>query len=542
MKGYLMSFYMWGRKVFLGYFRYGSVLKGAALIGSVCLILLGSVHRGWAKPQDVPGIVQSLIAHGERFYDQGQFKEAMDDFSRVLILDPFHQKAKAYLMKMNVNHVEGDIQYKVDLVHFQDLMSRYEQLRERLVYMKQQYASFQTRLSSKGFVHPLINEDPFDEWARYLSKSDDEQSRFKISSSIEYPLKVVNEHLIHQRRRLEQQLGWIQERFVALRNLHTPYHALDDRRQIAWAQGDTNQQPIKSWDDDRVRVSSSFAKGRQEFVSSGLSTQNMPVYQEARQDRSLLKDDLMVLRNEMEAIKDTLIVRDAKVVSLTEQVVALSLEIQEKEQVLEKKMQQTIVLNNEMHEMKERFKLSQHMMQEKDGRVKELMDKLQDFQMAFSQQRSLLMQKAMSTHHEVQEFRDVLAIYQDKLQDTTKHVKEKAAHIHTLEDQLMLAQREIFTKDQDLQQTKKDLSSLQEQLYALQKRLSEFQDNVEQSSSIQQGEDFDMESLQTQLLEVHQFLMQRLMHLDDKDKDIAVGDIRAIDHILKSSQYSTGLK
>src|SRR3989338_2156910 len=102
------------------------------------IMLLGFPAPAWAEPsinQTQPQITESIVEHGILMYNKGNLPAAIDDFSQALLMEPSHKVAADYLMK--IGRIDSlDLDTKISLLAFRDLMAQAENQKQKIKYYK----------------------------------------------------------------------------------------------------------------------------------------------------------------------------------------------------------------------------------------------------------------------------------------------------------------------------------------------------------------------------------------------------------------------
>ncbi|MDO8580688.1 MAG: hypothetical protein Q7S13_04340 [Candidatus Omnitrophota bacterium] len=160
---------------------------------------------------DEEALVRSFLQRGQQAAIEQDLEQAIDDFSRVLLIDPRNQTAQTWLLK-TARQMDIPSELKINLLVFEDLANLNNDLVRKIRYFDEKNQWLTSELKARGASLENIEE-------QFPETMDVPEGRELVSGE-KGPLIVLNDFLSQEKERLEGQLSLGQE---TNRHLQTLY-------------------------------------------------------------------------------------------------------------------------------------------------------------------------------------------------------------------------------------------------------------------------------------------------------------------------------
>ena len=180
-----------------------------------------------------------------------------------------------------------------------------------------------------------------------------------------------------------------------------------------------------------------------------------------------LREELDVLKNQVNRLQSYVQEKDQKVVSLTKQLVDFALRLSEKEILLSQKIDDLDSLNERVIDLHSRLELGERLIEEKDKKVSSLEHFLQTASSQVVKQKAHIQEATIVKDQQMRQLNGFLAIYKDKLKWTQNLLVGKNNHAEALRQQMAVLQKEqqlgktmIRNKNQEIDSLKRTVDRL----------------------------------------------------------------------------------
>lgn len=413
-----------------------------------------------------PQIIQAFLRQGKTLSDQSNPNEAIDNFGRALLLDPWNQSALENLTLMSAReHLPAA--KKAQIFHVEAIRKFMENLKSKIDYFAARRDGLKDQLIQGGHTQSFLEASLADVknqfWSPRENMPDDQTSQD--------PLSAVVISLDIEKKWLTNELGYIQKQYEWLRTLN----AQTRRRSLSVV-------PSQGVIQETSRISELTVEDRKpkiavESIPAKATTiaKESDAREKQDQDTILLQQKLEKVTKKLDDLQEHVREKDQKLVDLSKQIIGFALKLAENEMILTEKVNALTSLTKEYADLRSRLELGQKIIQEKDSQLQSLEETLSALQSETAvhekEFNGILALRAES----LTELGGILRIYQEKLGDTTQKMRQKDFDLSNLQEQLDSARMELFEKETALHKTKQQLTALRKELQHAQKRLLQSQ-------------------------------------------------------------------
>lgn len=233
-----------------------------------------------------------------------------------------------------------------------------------------------------------------------------------------------------------------------------------------------------------------------------------------------LSQELTALKSQVDTLEAYVREKDEKVVDLTKQLVDFALKLSEKEILLSKKIEELVLLNDELVDVRSRLELGQRIMQEKDTKIKEME---RSFGLLSSQViREEAAQKDILTVKEAEtaQLNGFLEIYKEMLKDSKQTILDKERESETLKEQLLILVKQQKLGEITIQNKDKEIESLKHMVNRFRERQSSAQKKVDPALSEMRDSFQHVLSLDEKLIMLEKILLSKNKMLQKANQDL----------------------
>lgn len=501
-------------------------MKTAAYTFSIfsLVVLLGAPNLSFAQDSS-DKIVNSFYEHGQKMLADGNYQEAINDFSRAFLLQPreekLHDALKGLARERNVPAAQ-----KMELILIEDLLDYTNKLQEKSEYFLYKRNVLGEELINKGFEAEYFQEE-MSQIGKEVSTQFDAESE-KIQERYakgEDPLKVIHALLKLENKRLQKEVDLFEKQYNRLREVNAQHGYIQG--ELAYmTQGEfAKQQKFYNQDGERV--------------PSPVTPQVKTTPETVSAEMTKMLDDATAKVDGMYTVLED---RDSKIDSLSQEVVELSLELTESRESEMNQTQEIDKLRNELVEFESKNLLTQRL----EKNFKNLKDKLKETEKKLkSKEREIvnldnkvkdLVAKSSEMEEQLKGRDEKIAEYQRELkavQQEAKNINRFKDEVAKLKDQLAKAEsyqdeawklryqvvkfkrkekkfdkmaRQVNEQKQVIQDQKKEIASKDKEIKAkdatikdLNKQLLDLESRFELSQKIISEKEVRIQALETEL-------------------------------------------
>lgn len=461
----------------------------AYLTTAITLItLLGGVRP--AAAQDTSDkIINSFYEHGQKMLDDGNYQEAINDFSRAFLLDPreekLHDALKSLSRESNVPAAQ-----KMELILIEDLLDYTAKLQEKSEYFLYKRNVLGEELIKKGFEAEYFQEEMAqisdDVRTQFDSESEKIQERYAKG---EDPLKVIHALLKLENKRLQKEVDLYERQYNRLREVNSQHGYIQG--ELAYmSQGEFAQQQ-KFYDQQGRRVPSP--------TPAPIQPETTP--QTVSGEMTKMLDEATAKVDNMYTVLED---RDSKIDQLSQEVVELSLELTETRETEKTQTEEIDKLRSELVEFESKNLLTQRL----EKNFKTLKDKLKETE-----------KKLKNKEREI-------ASLDTKVKDLVAKSADMEEQLKGRDEKIAEYQRELKTIQQEaknIDRFKEDVAKLKEQLAKAESYQDEAWKLRYQVVKFKQKEK-QFDKMERQVEEQKEVINQQKQELAAKDDEIKAKD------------------
>ncbi len=411
-------------------------------------------------------IIQAFLLQGKMLSDQSDPNGAIDNFGRVLLLDPWNQSALEKLIFMSEReHLPAA--KKAQIFRVEAIRKFMENLKSKIDYFAARRDGLKDQLIQGGHTQSFLEHNMADVknrfWSPRENMPDDHASQDPLSAVV-ISLNIEKEWLASELKYIQKQYEWLRTLNSQTRKGSFPVIPSQDIIQ------ETSR--ISEWtmENRKPRIAVESIPAKETTISK-----EPDAGEKQDQDIILLQQELGEVTKKLDDLQEHIREKDQKLVDLSKQIIGFSLKLAENEMILTEKVNALTSLTREYADLRSRLELGQKIIQEKDSHLQSLEESLSALQSetAVHEKESngiLALRDASLT-----ELEGILRIYQERLSDTTRKVHQKDFDLSGIQEQLDSARMELFEKETALHKTKQQLTALREELRHAQKRLLQSQ-------------------------------------------------------------------
>lgn len=498
------------------------------------VVLFSSNQITWAGNDK--NIIPSFIAHGKDAYQQGLLKDAVNDFSRVLLLEKDNLTAKDYLARLSTNNQLPRI-IALNLQAYAGLITFKQNALQRISHSEANIANLQTVLLQKGVSSNEINRE----------------------------LELVKNQTIEYRKPLE--MDWQDSGY----NETNPLTALIGTLQYEKEQLITRSEVVSAQHSKLVEIHRNIEQPS--FVSSikiatapvkktQIQTNQIEENADLNKEKQAIKTELFKeiafnaetiqdLKTKISDLKMTLSEKDQKILTMTQDLVSGSLRISEEEASSSEQEKLFDELNGELIDLQSRFELTQTIIKEKDAVIDDFRTKLAKTEIekkSLENKSGATVSLSAAHSEEIQLLNKFIEGYQQSLNNTNATLKEKLERIDYLNKKMTALYKKITERDYYLALQGDQIAMLQGELedmkeggfnksrlvrvlktkdlkiQALQNQVNEYKDDVQEKSALLKNQDKRLTIISKELVSL-QTKLETEQEIS-KEKDIRIASLK----------------
>ena len=302
--------------------------------------------------QEVNSLSSSYARHGEELFNEGKIKNATAKFIKALLLDGNNAFAKNYLQKIYQKSNIGDAQERYRLTYFLELVDYCQFLNGRiqnLITSNQDLIQFilQHQRDKNEIDQVKMIQAELSAHDKWLGPP---EASLTAPISDELNMEKLTDALLQQKRNFLDELGSLQKMNDQLRSIRIKLI----------------EKILTKPDPKTLQETTQYIKEIETQLTE--KTKNLA---HEEQKHSTVMEELNNVRKDFAGLQNRINETDKKVVGLTRDLAGMSLDLYEKEGLLTKKEERIAVLENELKDIQERFKLSQRLINQREQTPRE---------------------------------------------------------------------------------------------------------------------------------------------------------------------------
>lgn len=411
-------------------------------------------------------IIQTFLRQGKALSAQSDPNEAIDNFGRALLLDPWNQSALENLILMSASeHLPAA--KKAQIFHVEAIRKFMENLKSKIDYFSARRDILKDQLMQWGHTQAFLEHNLADVKNQFGSP----RENIPDDQTSKNPLNAVVISLNIEKEWLANELGYIQKQYEWLRTLN----AQARRRSFSVVPSqdviqDTSRISELTVEDRKPRIAVESIPAKETTIAK-----DPDAGEKQDQDMILLRQELEEVKKKLDDLQEHVRGKDQKLVDLSKQIIEFSLKLAENEMILTEKVNALTSLTKEYADLRSRLELGQKIIQERDSQLQSLEETLSALQSETAVHEQEFHGALAFKDESLAEIEGILRIYRERLGDTTRKMHQKDFDRSNLQGQLDSARMELFEKETALHKTKQQLTALRKELQHAQKRLLQSQ-------------------------------------------------------------------
>lgn len=371
-------------------------------------------------------IAKKFAQQGAIYYEQHDLAQALDYFSRALLLDIKNPLARENFLRIS-KETDMPGQKKMELYLLEDLLGFIDHARKKLATATEERDRLTDTLIQRTHKVGFIQRGLADIQERFGVP---EQS-WQLNNDSKKPLEALHAALVIEKERLS-------------------YELVSRQKQYIWLQKMQQQM-------ERGMVLRPVDERRPEIAIGTVSSDPQGEITGLHSELGKVKEQLENLQMDMES-------KNTRIAELTKEIIEFSLKLAEKEMNLSEKVNVLSSLHETYADLQSRLALGQKIIEEKGIQIQSLEESLASLQEETATKEKEVNMILASKDKALGEWENVLVIYQGKLKEATRKLEASDSDIATLHTQLAATQTQLFQKETALEKVRNKLVALQDQL------------------------------------------------------------------------------
>ncbi|MBF0479800.1 MAG: hypothetical protein HQL26_09985 [Candidatus Omnitrophica bacterium] len=443
-------------------------------------------------------ITQSLLNHGAQQIKNGSIETAINDFSRILLINPMQTEAQDNLIRLsNENHITSF--YKIRLVYFRDLITSINNLVKQISYFESKIDQISGTTRSADEIVNLHKKLAEPEYSKDISI--DNRNFLEILNEM---LRIQKEHLSIKLAGTTQKYALLIDQNKTL-NIYQPQNIYNTETRMA-----PRQEPI---------TSISQSGNNQKIIDLSLQLTEKDQQLNKKDERfTKLINELKDLQARFDLNQQLLEQKQISIDDLQEKLAKNSDQLNNKNDdtaaALLQREENLIEANGILAIYKDKFQESQNQIKFKERDVK----KIEALTALKIRKYSQIVKNLEKEKTDFEQMKEYLEIYQHKFKDTYIRLKKKDADVKTLNEQLTIAQKTLFDREKAIKRAQANFDQLAEQLKSVQNELSQMKPD-----SDSQNENTGLDQEKTAFLKTKISILQSQIKNNLYDLKISTG-------------------
>ncbi|MBF0483502.1 MAG: hypothetical protein HQL25_02235 [Candidatus Omnitrophica bacterium] len=448
-------------------------------------------------------LTNSLYNHGIQQLKTNNIEGAINDFCRVLLIDPSNALTQEQLIRLS-NETKLTSFNKIQLVYFRDLITGINNVVKQIQYFelkinqisKNQIAENNAIKQDRNFAKPEYSND--------------------ISLDNRNFLEILNDMLRVQRDHLTLKLNQTIEKYdqlkeqnkLAISNFYTPQNIYTSETRMSNIPR-TNPK-INSADNGKI-------------IDMSLRLTEKDLQINKNEERfAQIKNELKELQARFDLGQQLLEQKQSSMDTLQQQLLQITTQLksstEELSAALLQREENLIEANGILNIYKEKFLEAQDNIKTKNRDVQ----KVESLTNLKVQKYSEVIKKLETEHSDLLESQQVLAIYQQKFKDAYIRLKKKDADVSTLNEQLELSQKILFERDKIIKRAQANLDNINDQLKVVKSELEQIKISSTTNNPEQIANREQLTSLNNRITDIQNLIKDNVNDLKVSSKAIAV--------------------
>jgi len=451
--------------------------------------------------------VQGLLREGINYYESGDFTQALQYLSKVLVVDPSNSKANRYMEELIALKDPDVIRYRQRVQRFRELLDYIGFLENRVLNLEARNAQVKDALVNQQEYDKVIMKS-IEVIEMETTPEGASVSPVKEETDIEkLSLDQLTDLLNRKKRFLVSETLLLQKRHDKLRDLKE------------------KAVPEVSVESKYVDTVAERTRLREEL---GARDRKLDRQQQEMAD---LKSEMGGIKTQVTAMQKQLVDSDKRVAKVTEDLTHKSLELIEKERALADQAEVFARVNATLNEAQQRLSLVQRIIQEKDEKIQDLEEKLTSAQGAAQK---AAQEKSGDVEALRGEFRQLEATLNQKLELSQGKISALEKLSAEQEQRLAQYRLEVQRRDEKIEIYKASLVARETQIADLNKNLQSADNKLVQYDGV-------IQIYREKLTDANRLLQEKIERINELENTMSRLD-RTLGVDENSGQSHTQLK
>ena len=361
--------------------------------------------------------------YGIEFYNQKKYEQAIEQFSKVLILDNTNGVAREYLRNIAKDKDFWPGGYNLPLLRFVELTEYNDFLKSRIIFLNTNNAMLTNFVLTRGEYDPAVIKEAreIENVIKARFPNPETGTRHTAPEFLKTPADIT----AYTQALLDDKIELIE----ALEELQA------FNRQLRTVKRDV----ISHIGDERKKEQVARIDGRIEMIHVALAAKDEVIEKQTKQYDEL-NAELKKVNGEFSQVQSRLKDAEKKIVGLTKDLAGMSLDSMEKSKLLAQKDSRMSDLEKDLIESRERLGLVQRIIREKDDHILVLEEELAGIENRLEGQDDLaraavenLSQQTKGGMSKIDELEKQVALLNDRYKQAEKDMRSRDDKIKELE-------------------------------------------------------------------------------------------------------------
>ncbi|MBI5150838.1 MAG: tetratricopeptide repeat protein [Candidatus Omnitrophica bacterium] len=404
-----------------------------------------------------PDIAEKFARRGISYYQQRNLPQALDYFSRALLLDPDNRTARENFPQIS-DRADIPSRQKIELYLVEDLLESTDQTRQKLAAVTRDRDRLIETILQGTHTADFIQRGLADIQERFNVP----EKSWQLNNASPSPLEALHAALLLEKERLSYALACRQKQYFWLQKMQNE----TEQQTVLPRTTDVDVSQIAKNTIRPVPRSGTYSAGQAGPAADKTARenqQNLP-FADPWEEITDLRDELTSVRKELEKLHNDTDLRNQRIIDLTKEIIEFSLKLAEKEMTLTEKVNTLASLHEAYANIQSRLALGQRIIEEKNTQIQSLEESLASLQGETVAKEKQVGAILSSKDKALLEWEGILVLYRGKLKEATRKLEASSSDVTELHEQLTTTRAQLFEKESALEKVKSKLAALQTQL------------------------------------------------------------------------------
>ena len=391
-------------------------------------------------------IAEKFARQGIICYKQRDQKQALDYFSRALLLDLDNRTARKNFPQIN-DRADMPGRQRIELYLVEDLLAFIDQTRQKSAAL--------TEARDRLIEILSIRHTPANNFIRRgLADIEDRfsfpEKNWQLHNDSKNPLEALHASLIIEKERLSYNLACRQKQYLWLQKI---------QEQIK------QQKILRITDEHKPDIAvGTIPSGAPIAPETAAEDQGALPFADPWEEITDLRNELINVKKQLDNLHNDMELRNQRIIDLTKEIIEFSLKLAEKELTLSEKVNALDSLHEAYANLQSRLALGQRIIEEKNTQIQSLEESLASLQGETVAKEKQVNAILASKDKTLDGWESILIIYQGKLKEATRKLETSNHDVTDLHEQLTTTRAQLFERESALEKVKSRLAVLQNQL------------------------------------------------------------------------------